>query len=144
MNNLLYKTWINALRSGVYTPAREKLRDEHNNFCCLGVVCDLYTRGYWSTSSLEYIYDDIPSDIFLPTPIQKALNIRTRSAEFNFHELSPELRERIETELEYKATYLDRSTLSLVALNDVIDLDIVFPIIADILEEAPPSLFNID
>lgn len=35
--------WINALRSGNYDQARLSLRDG-DNFCCLGVLCDLYGK----------------------------------------------------------------------------------------------------
>lgn len=35
------KAWIEALRSGEYTPGKLKLRSNNNKFCCLGVGCDL-------------------------------------------------------------------------------------------------------
>lgn len=35
--------WLQALRSGQYQQATKQLR-YHNNFCCLGVLCDLHSK----------------------------------------------------------------------------------------------------
>lgn len=48
--------WLNALRSGEYSQGKHQLRDANDNFCCLGVLCDLYlkeTDGEW-----EELVDD--------------------------------------------------------------------------------------
>ena len=39
--------WLDALRSGEYEQGRGQLRDENNNFCCLGVMCDLVSPNDW-------------------------------------------------------------------------------------------------
>ena len=43
--------WVTALTSGEYTQGREQLKTPDGNYCCLGVLCDLYIketqRGEW-------------------------------------------------------------------------------------------------
>ena len=51
MNQEVKEKWLTALKSGEYTKGRGTLK--HNNqFCCLGVLCDLYKKetgiGEWS------------------------------------------------------------------------------------------------
>lgn len=36
--------WIKALKSGKYKQGRGTLRTDCDEFCCLGVLCDLYTK----------------------------------------------------------------------------------------------------
>lgn len=43
--------WLAALRSGEYEQGQGELRDAHNRFCCLGVLCDLHAKaglGEWN------------------------------------------------------------------------------------------------
>jgi hypothetical protein len=48
--------WVEALRSGEYTQAQNVLRKPNTNeMCCLGVLCDLYTKenadgGQWANT----------------------------------------------------------------------------------------------
>ena len=44
MDQRVKKLWIDALRSGDYKQGRECLRTNDNEFCCLGVLCDLYGK----------------------------------------------------------------------------------------------------
>jgi hypothetical protein len=37
--------WVDALRSGDYTQGQNKLRDDDNQFCCLGVLCELAQKA---------------------------------------------------------------------------------------------------
>ena len=43
MNPEIKQKWLNALRSGEYPQARKSLRNG-NGFCCLGVLCDIYSK----------------------------------------------------------------------------------------------------
>ena len=49
MNEQVKKMWLDALRSGDYTQGREVLHlvteDGEQQFCCLGVLCDLAHRA---------------------------------------------------------------------------------------------------
>ncbi len=53
--------WLNALRSGEYQQGKHSLRVE-NNFCCLGVLTDLYVQensdGCWVEVGTNYGFRD--------------------------------------------------------------------------------------
>lgn len=40
------KRWIEALRSGKYKQGRDYLKI-HDQYCCLGVMCDIHDSGEW-------------------------------------------------------------------------------------------------
>lgn len=46
--------WVAALRSGEYKQGTDRLKTPNGEFCCLGVLCDLYhkekTAGIWDGS----------------------------------------------------------------------------------------------
>lgn len=44
MKKKVANIWIKALRSGKYKQGRSTLRTDDDKFCCLGVLCDLYTK----------------------------------------------------------------------------------------------------
>lgn len=44
MNQRVKKLWVDALRSGEYKQGFEALRSPDDEFCCLGVLCDLYSK----------------------------------------------------------------------------------------------------
>lgn len=46
MNPKIKKLWVAALRSGKYKQGRAVLRESHDHFCCLGVLCDLHARAH--------------------------------------------------------------------------------------------------
>ncbi len=73
MNDLIKLQWLTALRSGVYKQCKGVLRDEDGNFCCLGVLTDLYCAGNnekWVESSADFSYylqgDNEKEDAVLP------------------------------------------------------------------------------
>lgn len=43
----LTRKWIAALRSGNYNQGRYLLHSKENNYCCLGVLCDISLLGEW-------------------------------------------------------------------------------------------------
>jgi hypothetical protein len=80
MNPQVKQKWIDALRSGKYDQGSEKLRS-HQGFCCLGVLCDLYSheknqgwdfRGVRETNlqPQDYWYFDGESE-FLPDSVRE-------------------------------------------------------------------------
>ena len=56
MKQEIKEKWVSALRSGEYKQGKEGLRI-YNEFCCLGVLCDLYIKetgvGFWGAPSLR-------------------------------------------------------------------------------------------
>jgi hypothetical protein len=51
--------WIDALRSGKYKQGRHCLRNDNNEYCCLGVLCDIIdpTRWHLAPSKEHYKWD---------------------------------------------------------------------------------------
>jgi hypothetical protein len=54
--------WVDALRSGKYGQAAGRLRAGASGFCCLGVLCDLYSEEHASFGGKACWADD---DTFL-------------------------------------------------------------------------------
>jgi hypothetical protein len=48
MNPEFKRKWVEALRSGRYKQGRGVLRSSDDEFCCLGVACDLFGEEEWS------------------------------------------------------------------------------------------------
>ena len=46
MKKSVKKLWVKALRSGEYEQGKYRLRDRHNKFCCLGVLCNLHAQAH--------------------------------------------------------------------------------------------------
>jgi hypothetical protein len=44
MKKSIKKLWIDALTSGAYTQGEGALRSARNEYCCLGVLCDLHAK----------------------------------------------------------------------------------------------------
>lgn len=60
MDKKLKQTWVKALRSGKYQQGKETLRTASNEFCCLGVLCDLVYPNEWVKKydhSANYLLD---------------------------------------------------------------------------------------
>lgn len=60
INKELVKLWVEALRSGKYKQGRKALRDKHNKYCCLGVLCDISKKDL-KISWKEVTEDDVYS-----------------------------------------------------------------------------------
>lgn len=71
------KKWVSALKSGKYKQGSGYLRNVNDEFCCLGVACDLvgvewgrvskYNDAYCISLSGNYrmpCREDLPNDIF--------------------------------------------------------------------------------
>jgi hypothetical protein len=55
MDPVAKKKWVDALRSGKYNQGRGRLRHD-DEYCCLGVFCDLIDDGEWSEPTFSGIY----------------------------------------------------------------------------------------
>jgi len=60
--------WVEALRSGKYKQGKRCLRNENDEFCCLGVLCDLYDPNLWGkdNGNEKYRYDNHPYRFSFP------------------------------------------------------------------------------
>ena len=57
MNSEVKTKWLEALRGGEYKQTRYTLHSPNDGFCCLGVLCDIYTKelgGSWEYDEREY------------------------------------------------------------------------------------------
>jgi hypothetical protein len=52
----LKKKWVEALRSGKYRQGYGYLRYVTDEFCCLGVLCDIYDKTLWIRNAWNYFY----------------------------------------------------------------------------------------
>lgn len=66
--------WLEALRSGKYKQGLNLLR-KGDEFCCMGVACDLIDPSGWKKTPGHFKWRDVPSFIM---PI-KALNIASKA-----------------------------------------------------------------
>ena len=82
MNPEVKTKWLEALRSGNYKQGQNYLHRGNDEFCCLGVLCDLAVQegvvgrtfdpdvdggGAWVYQDAEVRYS--PSDALLPAPV---------------------------------------------------------------------------
>ena len=111
MNQQIKEKWMNALRSGEYSQTRGYLRTTEG-FCCLGVLCDLYSKE----TGTEWVenYELENSSSFLE----------------EFATLPKEVMEW--SGLEYPNPYSETWGGSLASLNDQGE---EFPKIADVIEK---------
>lgn len=83
MNKEIADKWVAALRSGEYNQTRGALRRK-DNFCCLGVLCDLSNLGSWKEGFGIYIASkesnppiNEMNSSSLPASVQKWSGMRT-------------------------------------------------------------------
>lgn len=65
MNPEIKAEWVAALRSGEYKQGKRYLRSVDEEFCCLGVLCDLYAKDQgvddWSIDVMGRYGDELPA-----------------------------------------------------------------------------------
>ena len=73
------KAWVEALRSDDYEQAQSVLRYIDNQYCCLGVACDISGLGEWVLYEGQYSYvTDRDSEIeLLPIEVQDWLGLKS-------------------------------------------------------------------
>ena len=127
--------WVEALESGDYKQGMERLRPSPDQYCCLGVGCNLYNPKEWCPPfDLRGFMDHIST---LPDEVAEWLGIRDQ---FGHFECTDEIHDLVCQENDGYFPLGVESGLgtSLVSLNDS---SISFPIIARIIRMEPPGLF---
>ena len=78
MNPEIKQKWLEALRSGKYKQGRGLLRDSKNQFCCLGVLCDIIKPNGWRLSphtipipTYSFLYGDGAAEFVLRNNVLK-------------------------------------------------------------------------
>ena len=81
--------WIWYLRSGRYEQGKKYLRrrvDGVNEFCCLGVACDISNLGDWSENGEHPYYkleEDLQNNLVLMPEMQDFYGLATADGRFN-------------------------------------------------------------
>ena len=66
------EAWLTALESGNYSQDRQFLRTD-KGFCCLGVACDISTKGKWDNNFGNYSY--MTKENTLPARVSDKLDL---------------------------------------------------------------------
>lgn len=71
------REWVNALRSGKYKQGRSYLRNNADEYCCLGVACDIYDPKRWEKAASRWMYLEGSSqnDVTLPEEVRDWLGL---------------------------------------------------------------------
>jgi hypothetical protein len=133
MNKERIQKCVDALRSGKYKQGRKALRNINDEFCCLGVFCDVSKEDLnidWRLEPTDrecYMFSG--SSGVLPNSMLSYLGIdcnnvliKTTNSKLPISQME-----------KVGMSYLDREQVSLISLNDRFKLS--FEQIADILEE---------
>lgn len=86
MNSVIKAQWLAALRSGEYEQGSERLRDEENCFCCLGVLCDIASKeglGEWNGIVFRPTANERSEKSFLPPSIVRWAGLLARNPGIN-------------------------------------------------------------
>lgn len=112
MDQELKQNWVDALRSGKYKQARSVLRTKNNEFCCIGVLCDLVDPHAWileHTTGINPSIEGIPwskMGTYLMPPLEWQEEIANQDTLGAYSELNDdgasfeEIADRIETDPE--------------------------------------------
>lgn len=115
------KLWTAALRSGEYTQGTNSLRSKNDEYCCLGVLCDLAVKEgvisdptplYGAHGAYGYGRED--AGAFVPAEVQKWVGLIKKNGGYD--------------------------NGSLILLNDGAERK-NFSQIADVIDSAPDKLF---
>jgi hypothetical protein len=85
MNPEVKQKWIEALKSGEYKKGDGTLKTSDNEYCCLGVLCDVFHketgRGEWlfNGGRSRFSVDSYMQEFFLPPPVFEWAGLKNRS-----------------------------------------------------------------
>ena len=85
MDERIKDQWVKALRSGEYIQTRGELRAcLTNNFCCLGVLCDIMKEefgGEWEDGGCFIFQGDLAGGD-IPTDLRETIGLSYEDQEF--------------------------------------------------------------
>jgi hypothetical protein len=77
MNPEIKSLWVAALRSGKYKQGRGTLRNEQEQFCCLGVLCNLHAQAHPEIAAKQkYSTEYLTCKCYLPDEVIKWSGVR--------------------------------------------------------------------
>lgn len=122
MKQEIAEQWVAALRSGDYKQGTGCLRDDNNNFCCLGVLCNLHAQAHPKIAAKQKdpgYY--MGADGWLPSEVKYWAGMNSDDGRFNTEEAN------ITSPL-YKNSII-------YTLSEANDKDVQFPTIANFIEK---------
>lgn len=73
------KKWVKALRSGKYKQGTGRLRSMSDEYCCLGIACDVSGLDKWKYKGFYKYKEGVGA---LPIAVKKWLGLRDRFGSF--------------------------------------------------------------
>lgn len=121
MNKIIKTKWVKALRSGKYKQGKGALK-KNGNFCCLGVLCDLYIKEYktakWEEKEfpinkrIAFLHPrlNIEEDAVLPMVVSKWAGLRNNTSPSNIKTSKGDLTDLNDTSTSFKriATIIEK------------------------------------
>jgi hypothetical protein len=76
--------WLEALRSGKYKQGSKCLRPKEDEFCCLGVLCDVINNEGWKECAGDELYSytgphAYESNTLIPSDLSYELDLTTQA-----------------------------------------------------------------
>lgn len=78
MKKRIMEKWVKALRSKKYKQGKDFLR-QNNEFCCLGVLCDLSKSNEWIKSQFDDTYYYLGANKILPEDVRLWAGLKTEN-----------------------------------------------------------------
>lgn len=83
MKKSIAMAWVSALESGEYEQGTGRLRDANNNWCCLGVLCNLHAQAKPRLAAQQEDVEGYFGEMeFTPQIVQEWSGLKSGSGEF--------------------------------------------------------------
>ena len=121
MNIPVVKKWIEALESGEYKQGQQSLKNSSLEYCCLGVLTDIYikecNKGEWVDCKYQYKFKEgeIEEGIQLTPEICEWVGIKSTSG---YCGITEEQMKKMYPKREIKLEVIPNGEISLMSLND--------------------------
>ena len=82
MNQEIKTKWLEALRSGEYKQGKGILKDDKDNYCCLGVLCQIHskeTNTEWGVNEGNNLFNYLNDSFALPNVVFNWANLESQS-----------------------------------------------------------------
>ena len=70
----IIREWVKALRSGRYTQSTGRMKTL-NRYCCLGVLCDIGTKGSWTDHGVFKSALGDSASMYLPDSVREYVGL---------------------------------------------------------------------
>jgi hypothetical protein len=109
MNPEVKQAWLTALRSGDYKQGRFVLRSKDNDYCCLGVLCDIHAKETGNQWTQHTFADGEPDDFFYADNVANIpYEVETWSGLINTSHLMG-MNDRVENTFSQIADYIEEN-----------------------------------